>query len=76
MQSEPLEHVLDEKSRLLELYKTAVLSHSAAINDLTVTRGRTSKQEYERIRTCAEKAKTDAEAAGREFFDHTQTHGC
>jgi hypothetical protein len=51
------------------------MAHAAAVNDLTVTRGRTSKQEYERFWAVARETNVASEVASRELFKHTQEHG-
>jgi hypothetical protein len=66
----------EEKSRLLDIYKAAVSVHSAAVIDMTLTRGKTSKQEYARIWNRAEQTRVDSETASRTFYEHTKEHGC
>jgi hypothetical protein len=38
----------EEKSRLLDIYKAAVAHYSATVDDVSLTRGKTSQQEYDR----------------------------
>jgi uncharacterized membrane protein len=66
----------EEKSRLLDLYKAAVAAHSAAVKDMTLTRGKTSKLEYERIWNRAEQARADSDTASAALYQHTKEHGC
>jgi hypothetical protein len=66
----------EEKSWLLDIYKATVASHSAAVNDMTLTRGKTPKREYERIWAWAEKARVESEAASRVLYAHWLEHGC
>jgi hypothetical protein len=65
-----------EKHRLLDLYKRAVRAHSAAVNDLSVTRGTISKQDYDRIWNLAEQTRAESDMASLSFYQHTQEHGC
>ena len=48
----------EEKDRLIGLYTAAVARYSATVNDTTVTRGKTSKQEYDRLLSLSEEART------------------
>jgi len=57
----------EDKQRLLILYQAKVSAHSTAINDMTLTRGRTSKEEYEHLWALAENARRDSEAASLGF---------
>jgi hypothetical protein len=66
----------EEKARLLDLYKAAVSAHSAAVNDMTLTQGKTSKREYEHIWNWAEQTRIDSETASRALYEHTVKHGC
>jgi hypothetical protein len=66
----------EEKYRLLKLYKAALSAHTSVINDITLTQGWTSQEEYERLWALAENAKRDSEAASEELLRHTREHGC
>jgi hypothetical protein len=66
----------EEKYRLLDLYKATLAAHSAAVNDMVLVRGQTSKEEYERLWVLSEKARRDSEAASEVLFQHTREHGC
>lgn len=66
----------EEKYRLLTGYKDCVSAHSAVVNDLALTRGQISKQEYDRLWDTAEKARMETEAASQALFQHTREHGC
>jgi hypothetical protein len=66
----------EEKYRLLDLYKARVSAHSAAVNDITLTHGKTSKQEYDHLWDLAEKARRDSEASTLARYDHCLQHGC
>jgi hypothetical protein len=66
----------EDKLRLLDLYKDAASVYSIAVSDLTVTRGKTSKEEHTRLLAFAEKTRTASQALHREFLKHTKEHGC
>jgi len=66
----------EEKYRLLNLSKSSVNGHSAAVDDLAITRGKTSKQDHDRLLALAEEARDKSEAASRALFQHTREHGC
>jgi hypothetical protein len=65
-----------EKDRLFNLYKAAVTAHSAAVNDLSVTRETISKREYDRLWNLAEHTKAESELASLSFYQHTREHCC
>jgi hypothetical protein len=65
-----------EQHRLLNLYRAKVSAYSAAVNDLTLTRGKIMLQEYNRLAAVTEKARTDSEAAQRALDRHRREHGC
>ena len=66
----------EEKYRLLSVYKAKATAHSAAVNDLAVTRGKVSKQEYGHLWALTENARSESEAASRSLLQHTREHGC
>jgi len=66
----------EEKYRLLDLYKTAVTAHSIAVNDMTLTRGKTSQRECIHLWDLSEKARTDSEASSLALYNHCLEHGC
>jgi hypothetical protein len=65
-----------EKERLLALYKRSVFAHAAVVSDLTITRGKTPKREYDALWASAEKARTDTEVSRLALHRHKQEHGC
>jgi hypothetical protein len=65
-----------EKDRLLNLYKTAVAAHFAAVNDLSVARETISKQEYDRVWNVAEQTRAESEMASLSFYQYARDHGC
>jgi hypothetical protein len=66
----------EEKQRLLDLYKSAMAHYSAALNDVAVTRGKTTQPEYNRLLSLSEKAWIATEASRLALERHTQKHGC
>lgn len=64
------------KYRLLKLYKASVSAHAVAVGDLSKTRGKVSKQDYDRLWELTEKARGESDAASRALLDHTREHGC
>jgi hypothetical protein len=66
----------EEKYRLLSVYKAKVSAHSSAVNELAVTRGKVSKQNYTRLWALTENARSESEAASRALLQHTREHGC
>jgi hypothetical protein len=66
----------EEKHRLIDLYRSAMGRYSAAVNDITVTRGKTSPPEYKRLLSLSEKAWTATEASRLDLERHTKKHGC
>jgi hypothetical protein len=66
----------EEKSHLLNLYKAAMVRYSISIEDLNRTRGRTSTEEYDRLRSLSKDAWSSAEGARLALEGHTGTHKC
>jgi len=66
----------EEQQRLRAFYQARVLAHATAVNDQAVTRGKTSKQEFERLCATTEKARTDLETSSLALQRHIQEHGC
>ncbi len=64
------------KDRLIGLYKAAVAHYSATVDDVSLTRGKSSQQEYDRLLSLPEEARVAAEAARLALGRHTQKHGC
>jgi hypothetical protein len=53
-----------------------VLAYSTTANDLAVTRGKISMQEYRRLLVVSDKARTASEAAHLALDQHAQEYGC
>jgi len=68
--------VCEEKSRLLDVYGAKVSAHSVALIDISVTREKISKQEYDHLWNLAEQASVESDAASSAFYQHRQEHGC
>jgi hypothetical protein len=66
----------EEKTKLIEAYKSAVANYSTAVNDLNLTRGKISKVEYDRLLLNSETARVAAETARLDLDRHTRKHGC
>ena len=66
----------EEKGRLLNLYKAAVARFSLSVDDLNRTRDKTSREEYERLRSVSRDAWTSAEDARVDLEGHTREHAC
>jgi hypothetical protein len=66
----------EEKHRLLDHFRAAAGNYATTVNDLDVTRSRTSKQEYRRLLLVTDKALETSEKARLAFFQHTREHGC
>ena len=66
----------EERDRLLTLYKTGVAHYSATINDLNLTRGKSSREEYDRLLSFSQDAWRLAENARLALDRHTEKHGC
>jgi hypothetical protein len=65
-----------EQTLLLNVYRAKVVAYSASVNDLTVMRGKISKEDYDRLADVTDKARTASEAARLALYRHTQEHGC
>ena len=66
----------EEKDRLLNLYRVALARFSVSIEDLNRVHGRTSKEEYDRLRSVSRDAWTAAESARLDLEGHTIEHAC
>jgi hypothetical protein len=66
----------ERKLRLIHRHKDATSVYSQAVTDLTVTRDKISKEEFERLLAFAQKTRTTSEALRHEFLKHSKEHGC
>ena len=66
----------EEKHQLIGLFKAGVSHYSAMVNDLNLTRGKTSKHEYDRLVVQAEEARIASERARLALDRHIQKHNC
>ena len=66
----------EEKERLRVFYKVASEHYTTAMNDVTLTRGKTSKQEYDRLQSLVDEARNARDQAHLELERHKQRHGC
>jgi len=65
-----------EKERLRVLYNAASEHYSATMNDVAVTRGKTSKQEHDRLQSLADEARNVGDRTHLALERHKQKHGC
>jgi len=66
----------EEQGRLLDLYREAVSHYSATVNDMHLTRGKITKEEYDRLLRTTNKARADSETAYFSLERHVDKHGC
>jgi hypothetical protein len=66
----------EEKHRLRVLYNRACERYSATVNDLILVRGKTTKEEYNRVQRFVDEARDASNAAGLALEQHKQEHGC
>jgi ElaB/YqjD/DUF883 family membrane-anchored ribosome-binding protein len=66
----------EEKQRLRALYEMAAKSYAAAVNDVLANRGKTSKEDHDRLRARADEARSARNAARLALRQHKQEHGC
>jgi hypothetical protein len=66
----------NEQTLLLNVYRAKVAAYSTSVNDLTLTRDKISKEDYDRLADVTDKARTASEVAWRALDRHTQEHGC
>jgi hypothetical protein len=66
----------EEKHKLIEAYKSAVVNYATAVNDLNLTRGKISTVEYDRLLLSSETTREASETARLELNSHTRKHGC
>jgi hypothetical protein len=72
-----LKHVpCEEKERLRVIYNVASEHYATAVNDVTVTRGKTSKQEYDRLQSLVDEASNARVRAHLALERHKEKHGC
>jgi hypothetical protein len=72
----PLNVPCERQGQLLKLFRALVSSYSIAVNDLNLTRGKTSKQEYGRLLARWEQARKASERARLELELHIKEHDC
>lgn len=65
-----------EQRRLLDLYKTAVASYCAAVNDTAVTRGRLTIDDFDRLLARTKDAEHIVDRAREALDKHKAEHGC
>jgi hypothetical protein len=65
-----------ERTLLLNVYRTKVAAYSAAVDDLSVTRDKIPKEDYDLLAAVMEQARAASEVARLALDRHTQAHGC
>lgn len=60
----------EEQNRLLNLYKAKVSAYSATVDDLTLTRGKISVEEYGRLLAAMERTRTVSKKARLALDQH------
>jgi hypothetical protein len=68
--------VCEEKERLRSLYRKAADAYTAAVNDLIAIRGKTTEEDYHRVRGVLTEARNARDTARRALEEHKQKHGC
>jgi hypothetical protein len=66
----------EEKQRLRILYDAASKAYATAVNNVLVVRGKTTQQEYDRVRGLADEARIARSAARQALRHHIDEHGC
>jgi hypothetical protein len=66
----------EEKERLRVIYNAASEHYATTVNDVAVTRGKTSKQEYDRQQSLVDEARNVRDLAHLTLERHKQKHGC
>jgi hypothetical protein len=66
----------DEKLRLRNLYNAAAEKFASAVNNVNVGRGKTTKEEYDRLRAIVDAARNKRNSAHLDLDRHTREHGC
>jgi hypothetical protein len=66
----------EQKQKLITAYSDSIAGYAAAVNDLHITRRKSLKKDYERLRLLAEDARETVEGARLALDWHTQEHGC
>jgi hypothetical protein len=66
----------EDKERLRVIYNVASEHYTTVVNDVTVTRGKTSKQEYDRLQSLVDEARKARDLAHLALERHKHKHGC
>jgi hypothetical protein len=66
----------EEKERLRSLYNASLGAYTAVVNELIGMRGKTTREEYDRVRRFLTEARNARDAARRALEQHKQEHGC
>ena len=66
----------EEKERLMAVHKKTLEKHTVSSNDLYMLRGRTSREEYNRLIMIAFEALTEAQITFHDLMDQIRKHAC
>jgi hypothetical protein len=66
----------EEKERLRALYNSAAECCATAVNQVNLSRGKTTQAEYNRARALVDEARSARDAAHLALEQHKQEHGC
>jgi hypothetical protein len=66
----------NEQTLLLNVYRAKVAAYSAALDDLSLTRDKIPKEDYDLLAAAMEQARAASEVARLSLDRHTQEHGC
>jgi hypothetical protein len=68
--------ICEEKFRLLKEYDEAMHVFSAAVMELRIQAGTSSRERYEQLRHASDEARMKTEHARQKLNRHAETHGC
>ena len=66
----------EEKERLRVLYNAAAECYATAVNEVNISRGQTTQEEYNHSRALLDEARNVRDAARLVLEQHKQEHGC
>jgi hypothetical protein len=61
---------------LRDLYNEAAETYTSSVNDVNLSRGKTTKEDYDRLRDIGDRARTARDAAHSALDEHKRQHGC
>jgi L-aminopeptidase/D-esterase-like protein len=66
----------EEKERLRVLYNAAAECYAAAVNEVSLSRGKTTQEEYNHSRALLDEARNVRDSARLALEQHKEEHGC